>query len=192
MTYLMRGLTFDQYRVGMRFVTAARTITETDVVNFAGFSGDFNALHTNEEHARSTPYGTRIAHGMLGAAISSGLANRLGIFEGTVIALRFQSMKYKRPLHIGDTVHLEMEVTEVKGNCHGSRGTVVFETRLVNQDEKLVIDGQWNLLVRGGERPRGERGEEASRESRPEGGAEEPTEQGVSLFVDPITPPPRT
>lgn len=195
MTYLMRGLTFDQYEVGMRFRTAGRTITETDVVNFAGISGDYNGIHTDEHYAKTSPYETRIAHGMLGAAIASGLANRLGIFERTVIALRFQSMQYKRPIHIGDTVEMELLVVEVKGNRRGSRGTVIFETRLVNQDDKLVILGRWDLLIKGSAAL-----DDADRRLRPldsaspRDGAERERrtdeESGVSIFIDPTTESP--
>jgi len=183
----IRGLTFDEYEVGMRFRTASRTITEGDVVNFAGFSGDYNAIHTDEEYAKSSPYRHRIAHGMLGAAVSSGLANRLGIFERTVIALRFQSMQYKRPIHIGDTVTMDLLVTRIKGNRHGSRGTVVFETRLVNQDGKTVIEGQWDLLIKGSGADRGSAGDAgASNESKSEGASDSGiVHSGVSIFVEP-------
>ena len=188
----IRGLTFGEYEVGMRFRTASRTITEADVVNFAGLSGDYNAIHTDEEYAKESPYRHRIAHGMLGAAVSSGLANRLGIFEQTVIALRFQSMQYKRPIHIGDTVTMDLLVTRIKGNRHGSRGTVVFETRLVNQHGKTVIEGQWDLLIKGAassESPGGESSEaEASQKERRAAGDTGDSgivHSGVSVFVEP-------
>ena len=191
MAYLTRGLTIDQYRVGMKFRTASRTITEADVVNFAGFSGDYNAIHTDEETARRTPFRGRIAHGMLGSAISSGLAARLGIFEGAVIALKFQSMEYRRPIRVGDTIAMDMLVTDVQANRDGSRGTVVFKTQCRNQHDKMVIRGQWELLIRGATP------EEIA--ARGEGGAESPVatgsvdvETGVSLFVDPTATPPGT
>jgi acyl dehydratase len=144
----LKGLALEDYEVGMQFRTHRRTITETDVVNFAGFSGDYNALHTDDEYARSTPYEGRIAHGMLGAAVSSGLANRLGIFEGTVLALLYQSLEYRRPILLGDTVHMEMVVSGIEPARNGRRGTVIFKTNLVNQRGKVVIAGQWNLLIR--------------------------------------------
>jgi len=147
-TSSLHGLSLEDYEVGKQFRTHSRTVTEADVVNFAGLSGDHNALHTDEEYAKTTPYETRIAHGMLGAAISSGLANRLGIFEGTVLALLHQTLDYRRPLLIGDTVHMEMVVTAIEKARNGRRGVVTFETNLVNQKGKVVIAGQWNLLIR--------------------------------------------
>ncbi len=87
MVYKFKGKTFNEFKVGDKFTTASRTITEADVVNFAGLSGDFNPLHTDEEFGKSTPFKGRVAHGMLSVAVATGLANQLGIFEGTTIAL---------------------------------------------------------------------------------------------------------
>ncbi|MEK7440306.1 MAG: MaoC/PaaZ C-terminal domain-containing protein, partial [Chloroflexota bacterium] len=101
-----RGLTFDQFNVGDSFTSQSRTVTEADVVSFAGLSGDFNPLHTDEEFARTTPFGTRIAHGMLVAAMATGMSNWTGVFEGTTLALMEQVIQYKAPTKFGDTVHL--------------------------------------------------------------------------------------
>src|SRR3970282_1446479 len=90
---MSRGLTFDQFNLGDTFVSQARTVTEADVVNFAGLSGDFNPLHTDEEFGQSTPFGGRIAHGMLVAAMATGMANWTGVFEGTTIALMEQVIR---------------------------------------------------------------------------------------------------
>src|SRR3972149_3248858 len=95
MTNRTRGLTFDQFNLGDMFVSQARTVTEADVVNFAGLSGDFNPLHTDEEFGKSTPFGGRIAHGMLVAALATGRANWTGVFEGTTIALMEQVIQSK-------------------------------------------------------------------------------------------------
>jgi len=142
-----RGLTFDQFNLGDVFTSQARTVTETDVVNFAGLSGDFNPLHTDEEFGKSTPFGARIAHGMLVASMATGMANWSGVFEGTTIALMEQVIRYKGAVMFGDTVHLELNVAEKKETSKLNRGIVKFDTAVVNQDRKAVIEGQWTLMM---------------------------------------------
>ncbi len=143
-----RGLTFDQFEVGAAFRSSARTVTETDVVAFAGLSGDFNPLHTDSTFASATPYGERIAHGMLIAAMATGMANWTGIFEGTTLALMEQLIQYKGPVKFGDTVHLRLTVAEKKATSKPDRGVVIFATQVVNQDGQAVLDGKWTLMMR--------------------------------------------
>lgn len=148
MGYKTRGLTFDQFNIGDVFVCQARTVTEADTVNFAGVSGDFNPLHTDEEFGKTTPMGGRIAHGVLILAIATGQANQLGIFEGTTIALMQQTVKYVGPVKFGDTVHLELKVAEKKESSKPDRGVVTFDATVLNQLGKPVIDGQWICLMK--------------------------------------------
>jgi len=142
------GLTFDEFKTGDRFVTQARTVTEADVVNFAGLSGDFNPLHTDAEFGKSTPFGERIAHGMLVAAMSTGMANWTGMFEGTTLALMEQIIRYKGAVKLGDTVHLELTVAEKKETSKPDRGIVKFDAVICNQEDAVVIDGQWTMMMR--------------------------------------------
>jgi acyl dehydratase len=148
MSYKQRGLTFDQFNVGDVFVCQARTVTEADTVNFAGVSGDYNPLHTDEEFGKATPMGGRIAHGVLVLAIATGQANQLGVFEGTTIALMQQTIKYVGPVKFGDTVHLEIKVAEKKESSKPDRGVVTFDATVLNQNGKPVIDGQWVCLMK--------------------------------------------
>jgi acyl dehydratase len=143
-----RGLMFDQFEVGARYVSPARTVTEADVVTFAGLSGDFNPLHTNAEFCRDTPFGERIAHGMLVMSMATGMANWLGIYEGTTLALLEQVIRYKGAVKFGDTIHLEQEVLEKKETSKPDRGVVVFASRVCNQRNEVVIDGEWTLLMK--------------------------------------------
>lgn len=145
---MAQGLTFDEFNVGDKFVAQGRTVTEADVVSFAGLSGDFNPLHTDASFAASTPFGERIAHGMLIAAIATGMANWTGVFEGTTIALMQQLLQYKGAVKFGDTVHLELSVAEKKPTSKPDRGVVIFDARMINQDGETVLDGQWTLLMR--------------------------------------------
>ncbi len=150
MTYQPRGLTFDQFKLGDVFVCQARTVTEADTVNFAGVAGDYNPLHSDEEFGKTTPFGTRIAHGVLGLAIATGQANQLGIFEGTTIALMTQTIKYTGAVKFGDTIHLELKVAEKKESSKPDRGVVTFDATVLNQQGKSVIEGQWVLLMKRG------------------------------------------
>lgn len=150
MTYKTRGLTFDQFNLDDTFVSPARTVTEADVVSFAGLSGDFNPLHIDEEFGKTTPFGTRIAHGMLVVAMSTGMSNWLGVFEGTTLALMEQVIQYKSPTKFGDTVHLELKVLEKRETSKPDRGIVIFETKVCNQDGKAVIEGRWTIMMKRG------------------------------------------
>lgn len=144
----MAGLMFEQFKLGDTYKSQSRTVTETDVVNFAGLSGDFNPLHTDAEFGKTTPFGERIAHGMLIAAMSTGMSNWTGVFEGTTIALMEQLIQYKGVVKFGDTIHLELKVIEKKETSKPDRGVVVYETRVVNQEGKAVIEGKWTLMMK--------------------------------------------
>ncbi|MBN1424673.1 MaoC family dehydratase N-terminal domain-containing protein [Candidatus Fermentibacteria bacterium] len=143
-----RGLFFDEFEQGLSILTPRRTISEADIVNFAGLSGDFNPLHMDEEFARTTPHGGRIAHGMLSAAVSSGLAALTGIFDGTVVALLEVDARFVGVVRAGDTVQLELEFGAKKKAPQGDSGLVVLKTTLRNQRSEVVSEGKWKLLVR--------------------------------------------
>jgi acyl dehydratase len=148
MTWRSRGLSYDQLAVGDTFVSPGRTVTEADVAAFAGLSGDFNPLHTDETFARQGPFGTRVAHGMLVAAIGTGLGNQMGVLEGTTLVLMEQVIRYKGAVKFGDTVHLKLIVKEKRETSRPERGVVIFDTPIVNQDGQTVIDMQWTLLMK--------------------------------------------
>ncbi len=147
MGYVMRGLHFEDFEPGRAFQSASRTVTEADVVNFAGLSGDFNPLHTDETFAATTPLKTRIAHGMLTMAVATGLANQMGIFEGTTVALMQQTIQYRGAVRFGDTVHLVMTVKERKETKNPSRGVVTFDVPVLNQNGEVVVQSEWVLMM---------------------------------------------
>jgi acyl dehydratase len=148
MSVAPRGMYFEEFEPGLEILTAARTITETDVVNFAGLSGDFNFIHTDAEGARQTPYGQRIAHGMLVASIASGLAVQQGFIDGTTLAFRELTWKFTKPVLIGDTIRVRIKVLETKAMAQLGGGLVTFETRVVNQRDELVHKGEWRMLIK--------------------------------------------
>lgn len=145
--YIMsRGLYFSEFQLGQEFTTVRRTITETDVVMFAGLSGDYNPLHTDAVFAAKTPFGQRVAHGMLVTSISTGLAQTLGIFEGTTMALMEQTFQYVAPTFFGDTIHLVLRVEDTKASSKGGKGVVTFASDITKQDGTIVNKGRWVVM----------------------------------------------
>lgn len=145
---MRRGWYFEEYIEGSPILTPRRTVTETDIVNFAGLSGDYNPLHVDEEFARSTVHGGRIAHGMLTAAFATGLAAMTGIFDGTVVGLLEVDARFTGVVRAGDTIQLMLECAAKKKTPQGDSGLVVLKTTLRNQRDEIVSEGKWKLLVK--------------------------------------------
>src|ERR671936_2225038 len=130
---------YDDYQLDETFQTKGRTITEADIVAFAGLSGDFVELHMNEEYARRGPFGQRIAHGALIFSISTGLTVQMGHTNDTVIAFYgVDKLRFTKPVFIGDTIHVSKKVIEKQSKGEG-RGVVSFETTVLNQNNEPVI-----------------------------------------------------
>ena len=146
--YRPRGMYFEEFTTETCIVSAGRTITEADLVNFAGLSGDYNLIHTDAEFAKATPMGERIAHGMLVLSIATGLANQLGFMEGTVIAFTGLEWRFKRPVKIGDTVRVVASVKQTKAVRSAGGGLVTLEVKVLNQRDELTQQGEWTVLVR--------------------------------------------
>jgi acyl dehydratase len=139
---------FDEFQPGQKITTVGRTVTEADIVNFAGLSGDFNQIHTDAVYSAASPAGQRVAHGMLAASIVSGLAVQSGVLEGTVMFFReINEWKFIKPVYIGDTIHAIMEVKETKDLRRMGGGTVVIEFNVKNQNDETVMKGSWTVLV---------------------------------------------
>jgi len=146
--YQPRGMYFEDFEIGQRIVTAGRTITEADIMTFAGLSGDFNQLHTDAEFAARSPFGQRIAHGLLVTGIASGLASQTGILEGTTIAFReIREWKFAKPVFIGDTVHVVLVVTGLKPMARLGGGVVNIKVDVRNQHDETVMRGIWAVIM---------------------------------------------
>lgn len=144
----VRGLYFEEFELGHKVTSAGRTITEADILAFAGLSGDFNSIHTDAVYTATTPFGERVAHGLLILSIASGLGVRTGVMEGTVIAFReMTEWKFSLPVFIGDTIHAEMEVVEKKALPRLEGGLVTFDVNVKNQDENSVMRGKWLVIM---------------------------------------------
>ncbi|MBN2305788.1 MAG: MaoC family dehydratase N-terminal domain-containing protein [Anaerolineae bacterium] len=142
-----RGMYFEEFEVGLELETQGRTITEADIVAFAGVSGDFNPMHTNEVYASGTQFGQRVAHGLLGLAVASGLAYQMGFIEGTVLALTGVETKFRAPVLIGDTIRVLVKVTKLREMKAAGGGFVTCDIRVVNQEDKVTQKGEWTFLV---------------------------------------------
>lgn len=138
-----RSLYFEDFEVGREFETAGRTITEADVVGFAGLSGDFSSLHMNETYASQSRFGGRIAHGLCGTVIASGLFVQLGLWDETAVAILSTSWTFKAPIFLGDTIRAHVLVDERRETRHKDRGIVRFEIDVINQDDAVTQAGDW-------------------------------------------------
>jgi acyl dehydratase len=142
-------LYFEDVEVGFRFETPSRTVTETDLVNFAGVSGDFNPLHTDERFAANTIYGGRIAHGALVLALATGLRQRAGLFDGTLMGLlEIRTWRFRAPVRIGDTIRVVNEILELRETSKPDRGVMLQRVEVSNQDSEVVAAGEFVMLLR--------------------------------------------
>ncbi|UCG25349.1 MAG: MaoC family dehydratase N-terminal domain-containing protein [Chloroflexota bacterium] len=148
LAYQPRGLYYEEIEVGKSLVTAGRTITESDIVSFAGISGDFNQLHVDAEYAKAGEFGQRVAHGLLVVSVTTGLIVQTGVMEGTVLAFRELQWKFARPVFIGDTIRAEMTITESKALPRLGGGSVTAKIRVYDQHDQVVQRGTMVLLVR--------------------------------------------
>jgi acyl dehydratase len=141
-------LYFDDVEVGQQWESLGRTITEADIVNFAGLSGDFNPIHVNHEFARSTPFRRPIAHGLLVQAIGSGLGLHAPPMR-TLAFLVLREWHFREPVFIGDTIRIRSRVVSKELRGRGRRGVITWQRQLVNQDGKVVQEGISETLVEG-------------------------------------------
>ncbi len=141
-------LVWDDLIVGDEWVSPARTVTEADVVGFAGLSGDFNPIHTDHETAQAGAFGQPVAHGLLGLAIVSGLASHSPLVA-TLAFLMIERWSFLKPIAFGDTVHVLTRIESITPKARGRRAEVVWKRRLVNQKGDTVQEGLTRTLVRG-------------------------------------------
>jgi acyl dehydratase len=144
-------LYFEDLHLGTVARSPGRTVTEADVVAFAGLSGDFNPLHTDSEAASESAFGERVAHGLLGAAIASGLFTRTALsqaLQGSLVAMLGIDCRFEAPVRIGDTLHVEAEVVELRETSKPRHGLVVLQRRVINQSGTRVQVATTPMLVK--------------------------------------------
>jgi acyl dehydratase len=144
----MAGLFFEEFSVGQKIQTVGRTISEDAIFTFAGLTGDFNQIHTDAEFSKTTQFGQRVAHGLLGLSMATGLIMRTGFLEGTVLAFReINEWKFVKPFFIGDTVHAELTIDEMKALPRIGGGALTAGVLVKNQADEICQRGSLNLLV---------------------------------------------
>jgi acyl dehydratase len=145
-----RGMWFEDFAEGLVMHSPGRTIGESDIYRFGGLTGDLYELHTNEEYARGTIFGTRIAHGLLGLSVMHGLMCRTGHVEGTGVAMiGWDKVRHRAPVLIGDTVRTRWRVKDARpSRSRPGTGVVVEFVELLNQRDEVVLEGEYISMVR--------------------------------------------
>jgi 3-hydroxybutyryl-CoA dehydratase len=142
------GKHFEDFEIGEESMTAGRTVTETDIVNFAGITGDWNEIHTNKELAGRGPFKQRIAHGALVFSIATGLSVRMGQTADTVIAFYgLDRLRFVKPTFIGDTIRVRQKV-EGKSERDEHSGIVTMLNEVINHREEVVVSYTAKVLLR--------------------------------------------
>ena len=145
----MVGLYWEDWEIGKEYVSASRTITEADIVHFAGISGDYNPLHIDEEYCKKTIFGTRIAHGPLVYSIAAGLLFQLHLYDDTLIAfLGFDSLKFTKHVTAGDTITAKISVLEKRETSKPDRGVMKRSLKVYNQNNEMVQDAVQAFLLK--------------------------------------------
>lgn len=145
----IRGLYFEDFEVGKRHITPARTVTAADISNFACLTGDFNEVHSNVEYIKSTPFPDVIAHGPLVYGMAAGLQYASGINDGTILALlQIDKWRIHRPTLAGDTIHLEQEVVGKKETSNPERGIITFQREVKNQRDEVIMEMEATVMYR--------------------------------------------
>jgi acyl dehydratase len=144
------GLWFEDFKPGEEHLSPGRTITEADLVNFAGLTGDYSQVHTDEEFCRKTEFGARIAHGLLGLGIVQGLTSRVNLTQGTGVAsLGWDKWRFIRPIKIGDTLRARWRATgKRESRSNPGMGIITDFVELVNQRGEVVQSGEHITMVR--------------------------------------------
>lgn len=144
-----RGRYFEDFEIGQEFVTPARTITLTDIVNFACLSGDFNEVHTNFEYCKETQFGEPIAHGPLVYAVAAGLQYASGLNDGTLLALlQNDAWRMLAPVKHGDTIRMRSRVLEKKETSKPDRGVVTLLREVIKQDGTVAQEMRSSFMYR--------------------------------------------
>ena len=148
MSFTNQHLFFDDVQIGQQWDSLRRTITQTDIVNFAGLSGDFNPIHMDHEFAKTTPFRRPVAHGLLIWAISSGLGSHAPPMR-TLAFMAIRDWEFRSPVFIGDTIRVRSKVLSKEERARGRRGVITWQRQIINQDDKLVQEGITLTLVEG-------------------------------------------
>lgn len=148
MSFSSMHLFFDDVEVGQEWESFGRTMTETDIVAFAGLSGDYNSIHIDHEFAKNTPFRRPIAHGLLTLAMASGFSLWTPPMR-TIAFLKIRELQFLAPVFIGDTLRLKSRLAEKNVRSRGRRAEMVWHRQMINQEQRAVQDGYFHTLVEG-------------------------------------------
>jgi 3-hydroxybutyryl-CoA dehydratase len=144
----MDGLWWDEFTLEGRWRTGERMVGEADIEAFSALSGDVNPLHLDDAYARAAGYRGRIAQGVLGTAVATGLVNRLGLTAGTLVALLSVAWRFEEALYPGTRVHVDLRVGSVRPTRRPDRGVVVLQAALGDDSGTIYQRGELTMLVR--------------------------------------------
>ncbi len=144
----MASLWFEDFEVGAERMTDVRAVTDAEIRAFAELSGDYNPLHLDDDYAARGPFGRRIAHGLLGLVLASGLMNASGLTAETLVAFLGLEWGFRRPVFPGDAVHVRMRVAQTRPTRDPGRGLVKLDVAVLNQADEVTQEGTFTLMVR--------------------------------------------
>lgn len=148
MTGQMRTLSYSDFEAGQIFRSPGRTLTEADHTIFMMLSGDWHPIHADEEFSKSSAFGRRVMHGGFGVALTLGMQTRALEYADPVIGvIQLADWRFKSPLFIGDTVHVEVEIVDKRITSKGNRAIVGRKLRLVKQDQVVVQEGRADIML---------------------------------------------
>jgi len=140
---------YEDFKVGNRFTTPGKTVTEAMINLMVGLGGFVAPLFNDEEYARTTPFGGRIAPGRMALFLMGGLEEQTGIYEGGLIALvGIDKVRFRAPLRAGDTIRVEMEVTAMRETSRGHAGLITHQSRCLNQRDEVIAEAEASHLIK--------------------------------------------
>jgi acyl dehydratase len=144
----MKKMYYEDFELGDEFVTPGRTVTEADVMLFAGLTGDYNRIHTDAEYMKSSMFGERIAHGLLGLSLVNGLKYRTDYDSDGVLAFLGLSWKFSGPIRFGDTIHAVIRIASKRETSKPDRGIMIQTIQVINQRGEIVQEGEFTSMMK--------------------------------------------
>jgi acyl dehydratase len=139
---------FEDFEIGDEFITPGRTVTEADVVLFAGLTGDYNRIHTDAEYMKTSMFGERIAHGLLGLSLVNGLKYRTDYDSDGVLAFLGLTWKFSGPIKFGDTIHAIIRIASKRETSKPDRGIMIQSIQVINQRSEVVQEGEFTSMIK--------------------------------------------
>ena len=136
---------YSDFAAGQVFYSPTRTICESDVMIFAGLSGDLNELHTSRTYAETTSYGRQVVHGLLVLSMANGLYTRA--VNADTIFLGVETVRFVKPTFIGDTIYLRLTLQNMRLTKNPAKGILTWQYEVFNQDEQIVMEGVVNRMI---------------------------------------------